>query len=77
MSKFKGGKVYIIKNDADITQQMINYSTSTCKSAMPTKTVSGVVKRLIEVSEPVDDVFAQDTWYDIDTIAAAWDALGE
>jgi len=75
MSKFKNGKIYIIINCEDITQAMVNYSTSISKENMPQKTVGGIVKRIIEISEPANDMFISYTWYGQDEIIEVWDAL--
>lgn len=75
MSKFKNGRVYIIIDDGDITQEMVNYSTSKASSEMPSKSVGGVTKRILETIEPVNSVFASYVWYGQDSINAAWDAL--
>lgn len=75
MGKFKHGRVYIIIDDLDITQEMVNYSTSTKKENMPSKTVNLILKRILETNEPVAMVFANYTWYGQDEIMTVWDAL--
>lgn len=75
MSKFKNGLVYIIIDDLDITQEMVNYSTSTTKNNMPSKTVNLILKRILETNEPVNAVFANYTWYGQDEIMDVWNAL--
>lgn len=75
MSKFKGGSAFIIIQDTDITTTMVNLSTSTSKNNMPSKTSSGTLYRIVEVLEPVPEIFNTYTWYCKDSIISAWDAL--
>lgn len=75
MSKFRNGRIYIIIDDEDITTDMVNFSTSMSKDTMPSKTSGGILKRIIEIIEPASDIFSTYTWYDVDSINAAWDAL--
>lgn len=74
-TKFKNGQIFIIINDLDITQEMINYSTSKTKEEMPSKVVGLVTKRILETSEPARSVYASYAWYSVDEINAAWEAL--
>lgn len=74
-NKFKDGKIFIIIDDLEITQEMVNYSTSKTKEEMPSKVVGLLTKRILETSEPARSVYASYTWYSVDDINAAWEAL--
>lgn len=75
MSKFINGQVFLIMNDADVTTQVINLSLSRKKESMPVKVSGGVTKYIVEFAEPAPDVVAGFTWYSLDEINAAWEAL--
>lgn len=57
MSKFPGGIVYILVPTADITQEMINFSTTSAgdltasKAVLPKRTVASVENMILEVEE--------------------------
>ncbi len=63
MSGFFHKKVYIIIPDADITLSMVNSCTAK-KQIDLRKQDSEPANRLIEVSEPVPDIFLPFEWYD-------------
>lgn len=75
MPKFKQGRIYIIVSEGDITTEMLNYSTSKDISNMPLKVVGGINKRILETTEPANSVYSSFTWYSIDEVMTAWDAL--
>ena len=75
MSKFKNNQVFLILNSDEISMQIINYSTSKSADTLPSKISDGVVKKIIETTEPVHTVYSNYTWYSIDEIRAAWEAL--
>jgi hypothetical protein len=75
MGKFKNSQVFIIIDDIDITTEMINYSTSRSKSEMPSKTSNLILKRILETTEPVQNVYASYVWYSVDEILPAWESL--
>lgn len=76
MSKFINEKVFIIIDDADITNEIINKSTSRNKEMAPTKTVDGVTKIILEFNEfNVPSSLDSYEWYCKNTINSVWDAL--
>ena len=77
MSKFSNGIAFIIMNDSDITTKILNCSTSRSKNSMPSKTSGGVIKRIVETTEPINEVFLDYTLYDTQEITPAWDAIVE
>lgn len=77
MSKFKDGKIFIIIDDDEISTQMLNYSTSKSKETMPGKISGGILKRIVETSEPAHTVFSAYTWYGLNDITEAWGAINE
>lgn len=77
MSKFTNGQVFIILDDDEISLQVLNYSTSKTKETMPSKTSGGILKRIVETREPVNEVFGSYQWYGMDEIGIAWEAIIE
>lgn len=67
--------VFIIIEDSAITSQMVNLSTSRSKQMMPSKLSGIVLMRILETQVPVSSIFATYTWYKIDNISAAWEAI--
>lgn len=52
--------------DMNITIEMVNKSTSMKKEDMPLNSVTG--ERLLETSEPVDEIFAGFAWMGLDQV---------
>lgn len=77
MPKFKNGQVFVIMDDEDISTSIVNLSTSTSKENMPTKISSGITKRIVETTEPVNSAFNSYQWYSLDGIMTAWEAIIE
>lgn len=61
--KFPKGKVFMFIDDAAITMEMINRSTSKSKSEM--RLNASTNKRLVEAMEPIPDVFTGFQWYSL------------
>lgn len=72
MNKFSEGRVYILIPDSEITQEMINYSTSKTKEAAPSKTINGVLYRILETFEVPRAIYGPYKWYDKQELPQEW-----
>jgi len=58
--KFPDRTVFMLIQDASVTQAMVNHSTSLSKAAMPLN--SSTDDRMLETGVPVDSIYDAYTW---------------